>query len=368
VKERPSVSQQQTTRRLLRRRVVLGALLSFYGLLLALISWTNAVGPERWWVSALNLFLPQWIWGVPAILLLIAALLPKGDKKKRFDRFTKYSLFAILGSLAWVLGPVMGFCWRMPGRTKPVSGGVRLRVMTYNIKWGHRDMSAILQEIVDTQPDLLLPQDSGDTLDGFLGELLRDWNVCHEGQYIIASHLPLSDVQIGSLSFFGEKHSYLRCLLHLGQSKIMVYDIHMLTPRWGLEALRYREGISGFDRDVQARLQQAGELAQDLQRERTPVLIAGDLNAPLQSLVCRQLLHAGLQDAFAESGWGYGYTYGHKLRLHHSYMRIDHILVSAPWQVTGCWTGNAEGSDHRPVIADLLLPQSHPENLRSSFP
>jgi endonuclease/exonuclease/phosphatase (EEP) superfamily protein YafD len=66
-------------------------------------------------------------------------------------------------------------------------------------------------------------------------------------------------------------------------------------------------------------------------------------------------LKLGLRDAFSTAGLGYGYTYGHGLRLGHSFVRIDHILVSRHWDVVRSWTGGAAGSDHRPVIADLVL-------------
>jgi len=84
--------------------------------------------------------------------------------------------------------------------------------------------------------------------------------------------------------------------------------------------------------------------------------VAGDFNAPVQSIVCRKLMRHGLTDAFSTAGQGYGYSFGHELRLvAHSYVRLDHILASRHWRVERCWTGGADASDHRPVIADLVL-------------
>jgi endonuclease/exonuclease/phosphatase family metal-dependent hydrolase len=41
-----------------------------------------------------------------------------------------------------------------------------------------------------------------------------------------------------------------------------------------------------------------------------------------------------------------------------SWMRIDHIMMSSHFQSRDCWTGTGEASDHRPVIADLVLGQT----------
>jgi endonuclease/exonuclease/phosphatase (EEP) superfamily protein YafD len=104
-------------------------------------------------------------------------------------------------------------------------------------------------------------------------------------------------------------------------------------------------------------MSEAEALSQVLLRERPrPVVVAGDLNAPEDSLVVRRVLETGLRDAFSSAGVGYGYTYGHyTLGLGISFLRIDHILVSAEIGVIDCYTGGKEASPHRPVIADLFL-------------
>jgi endonuclease/exonuclease/phosphatase (EEP) superfamily protein YafD len=62
-----------------------------------------------------------------------------------------------------------------------------------------------------------------------------------------------------------------------------------------------------------------------------------------------------LRDAFSSAGRGYGYTHGHSTRLGFSFLRIDHVLLSPEIGVADCFVGQKEASDHRPVIADLLL-------------
>lgn len=329
-------------------RFWLGATLITYALLLAGIAVNNWVGPDRWWLGSLNLYLPQWLWGIPAVLLFPFCLW-----------LARKWTWAPLLLLLWVAGPLMGLAW---GRDEAAQGpqGPRLRVMTYNIKYGQRDMQAVIAEIRAARPDLLLVQDAGRKLTSGLRDYLADWNVRSFGQYVIASHLPLSKPDICWISFPGERHSSLRCDLSIGGRQVRVYDVHLLTPREGLSTMKEdaAEGVGEMERNTSDRLRQANALQAALRQERGPVILTGDLNAPEQSLVCRKLRAAGLRDAFSSAGRGYGYTYGHMLRFGHSFMRIDHIMVSPHWRVRSCWTGGSEGSDHRPVIADMMLAPS----------
>ena len=121
------------------------------------------------------------------------------------------------------------------------------------------------------------------------------------------------------------------------------------------------KAIQKLEDNVRARVIQARTLREYLRQESGPVIVAGDLNSPDASQVCAILREAGLHDAFAEGGKGYGYTYGHFLLQNRfpgheiSWMRIDHIMMSPQLHSQKSWTGTGEASDHRPVTADLVL-------------
>ena len=319
--------------------------------LLALLTLTvsNAVGPERWWLGSLNLYLPQWLWAVPgAVVLAVTALAAW--------RWAWVPLLA----LGWVFGPVMGWCG-YGGSAPAESGGTRLRVMTYNVKWGSRDGGAgAVGDIARFHPDLIQMQDSGGVMQGAIGRALAGWNVQTSGQFLVASRLPLTPLEDRDLSFDSHPHHCVRYQMQVGGQAVTVYNVHLLSPREGLVAARHTQSGDGMEANADARLWQARRLSDMVALERGPVLLTGDLNAPTQSLVCRRLFGAGLRDAFSESGVGYGYTYGAFTRVGRPYVRIDHILASAAWRLTGCRVGNATGSDHCPVIADLALPTALP--------
>ncbi len=324
-------------------RRILFLLLALYGVALATVGIGNTVGPERWWPSALNLYFPQWLWAVPGAILCLCTLL-----------VARRWVWAPLLGIAWVAGPLMGLCW---GNSAPAAKGAHLRIMTYNIKYGQRDLSAVIRQLSDTQPDLVFFQDTAHTLQTGLGEALDGWNIRAFGQYVIASRLPLSPPRIGSLSYRDQNHTYLQCTLRVGKTDVTLFNVHLISPRFGILAVRYfgSDGLDQFETDCEDRVHQAQELAGDIAKTSGPIIVAGDFNASLPSVVCRTMEKTGLRDAFAEAGHGYGYTYGHDLRFHHSYMRIDHVFVNRSWSVQDCQVGNAEGSDHRPVITDLIL-------------
>ena len=323
-------------------------LLSLYAAVLLLLTVLNVVGPERWWLGSLNEYLPQCLWAAPGLALLTLTLWTA----------RRWAWVPLL-SLLWVLGPLMGWCWHAPNYHSPWQAGVPLRVMTYNVKWGSRDAGAIVADVQAYRPDVIQLQDSAWVLSGPIGKALAGWNVRTSGQYIVASRLPFSELESCDLSFPGYTHHCVRYTINIGGRPVTLYDAHLLSPRNGLSAVRHRQ-FSGITANVEARQQQAAKLASYLGREQGPLLLTGDLNAPVQSQVLRGLCRTGLRDAFSAAGRGYGYSYGAYTRVGRPYVRIDHILASPQWRIENCWVGNQGGSDHCPVIADLFLPAPDP--------
>lgn len=317
-----------------------------YGLVLLTISAANFVGPERWWLASLNLYMPQWPWALPCGLLVPWYLLTAW-------RF----LWAPALLLVWVCGPIMGLSLGLARFAHPAEG-VRLRVMTYNVKWGDRDAERLVANVAAANPDVVIMQDSGGVLRNKLAALRkRGWSAVQRSQFSVLSRFPISGVATQWLTP-ARQQDCLRCVLHVGQTPVTLYNVHLMTPRWALGAVA--ESGSDAAHDVQqnadVRLHEAAGLAEKLATVNGPCLIAGDLNAPVQSLACQTLLNHGLKDAYSEAGCGYGYTYGQSTLVRCPFVRIDHVLVSAQLQVVRCSAGSPDGSDHSPVIADLLLP------------
>ena len=352
-----------TNKSKMKSPVWLLSLIFAYSVILVALTVLNLSGADRWWFGALNLYLPQMVWAIPGILLATVAF-----------KLARHWVWLPLLGIVWVVGPLMGLCWPLPLK-QITQGGLPLRVMTWNVKYGSQDklaQMAIKREIDLNNPAVVLMQDAGGLLDGPLGNYFKNWSVRSDGQYIIASKLPLDELQVRRISFPGEAHSCVRTQFQIGGNTVALYNVHFESPRWGLNALRAVKkepqflpiAIQKLENNVAARFTQVQALREYISREQVPVIIAGDLNSPYASRVCATLRTVGLHDAFAEGGKGYGYTYGHFLLknrlpfLNFSWMRIDHIMMSSQFHASRCWTGTGEVSAHRPVIADLVLVQN----------
>ena len=339
--------------RLLRRVVV--ALLAAVAAVAAALRYAS---PSPWWIELLR-YLPFPVLLAPPVLALV------------FSLFVGLRwVVASVAAIALVATLVMGLVWPGGGADAQAGEGARqstLRVMTYNVK-AHKaeqrlDGFAELEAEVQLQrPDVVVMQDAGALVRGrsAAAPLFGLPEVFADGQYIVASRLPLRGCALRRAETGGEPLLYARCQVQAPSGWIEVVSVHLESPRLGLNAAR-REGFEGFEqwsRNYEARLAQARSLAFALAGHERPLVVAGDLNAPDSSAVVGNLLGIGLRDAFAAAGRGYGYTYGHALRPAFSFLRIDHILVSPDIEVSRCVVGSDKPSEHRPVIADLRLPTS----------
>ena len=307
---------------------------------------------ELWWLE-LSRYVPY-----PAVLALgVAALLASMWLGWRW-------VAASTVTLAGVAVFAMGFVWGHADR-----GGKPLRLMTYNIKAYNAAVraggfEALAREVAAQHPDVLLVQDNQLVS---RADAARLWNngrvfgfehVFAVDQYLIASRYPLLDCGPRNGESTRRPYTHARCRIDVDGVLLNLVTTHFESPRVGLNAAR-REGFDGLDdwrRNVDERLAQARTLAIDLAGVARPLVVAGDLNAPETSPVIGTLLRSGLRDAFSSAGRGYGYSYGHALRVGVSFLRIDHVLVSPEIGVATSFVGASEASDHRPVIADLLLP------------
>jgi endonuclease/exonuclease/phosphatase (EEP) superfamily protein YafD len=323
---------------------------------LAICAWWALLilGPERFWLSGAYLYVPYWMVLLPLIVVAGIAW-PLGWRWRA-------AVFATLMIYIW---PIMGF-----NVGQADNGFGRIRLMTYNIKsyliaGEVGGFDGVISEIRQHDPDIVVMQDASSMLNWarqdnpqIVREVVGSRFVYSFGQYVVASKFPLRGCDVGSIAYNEQSHTFVHCIVTAHGQSVDLYTAHFVSPRDGLNAMRWG-GIKGYEEwqgNVQDRMVQAEKLARTLTNRRLPAIVAGDLNAPEQSLVVRTLLDAGLRDAFSSAGRGYGYTHGHSLRPHlFSTTRIDHILVSQEIGVADSFVGGKEGSEHRPVIADLWL-------------
>jgi vancomycin resistance protein VanJ len=309
-------------------------------------------GSERMWWIEIARYAPYPAYLLPAVLLVALSW--------RLGWAWRGAAFL---ALVLVVTEVMGLAL---GRAD--EGSDRMRLMTYNVKAylaARRPdgFARLAWEIADADADVIVMQDAAaiasrreQAAPVYAAIAGRQTYILD--QYVVASRLPLRDCGPGRIPTSDDPDAvYVRCTLTVNGRDVDLFTAHFVSPREGLNAARGRVGggLEEWERNFADRLAQAGQLMSGLLKTSRPLIVAGDLNAEESSPVVRRLLSLGLRDAFGSAGFGYGYSYGHGLSPGFSFLRIDHVLVSEAIGVQACRVGGRDASEHRPVIADLLV-------------
>lgn len=326
--------------------VVIGGLASVCALALGFRYGTESM----WWLEIAR-YVPFPAYLVPA-LLLVAFAWPLGRA---------WRVAALLAPLI-VATELMGLSLGSPD-----AGSGRLRFMTYNIKAylakkTPDGFAKLAWEIASQDADVIVMQDtqpfeSVDELPAALKAALKGRQIYVQNPYVVASRYPLTHCAPGNMAYSSDEDEFVHCTLTVGGREIDLFTAHFVSPRDGLNAARGKAtgGLREWETNFQDRLAESIQLSAAVSRATRPVIVAGDLNADERSPVVRRLLETGLRDAYSSASIGYGYTLGHDLRPGFSFLRIDHVLVSSDIGVLDCTPGGREGSEHRPVLADLLV-------------
>jgi endonuclease/exonuclease/phosphatase family metal-dependent hydrolase len=94
-----------------------------------------------------------------------------------------------------------------------------------------------------------------------------------------------------------------------------------------------------------------------------PLIVGGDFNAPAGDGIFEEL-KPRLRDAFAEAGIGWGNTIINEA----PFARIDQIWIDDHWQAKEVRAQRTRASDHRRVIADLMLKTGESSSENSADP
>lgn len=235
-----------------------------------------------------------------------------------------------------------------PRAVAPAGGAVR--VMSVNTLMVNKHHDGIVGEIVAAQPDLLMVQ-----------ELTDPWYAAIDAA--VKSRMPHctyltreDSFGIGIWStrpFVGEperhvKISYttpqLRAVVDLHGVPHAIYNVHLLPPR-----------SADYTRDHRAEM---GRLAKILADEKLPVILGGDFNFTEKTPQAATMARLGFVDAQDQGGTGRGATWPviGVLRYVFPGIRLDHVWLRGGPFCRALATGEGAGSDHRPIVADLVVP------------
>lgn len=305
---------------------------------------------DAWGPMTILLFGPRWVLLLPIVGLALAVL-----------RSRPRLLLPLFVAGMVVGGPVMGFSLGWRSWFDGTKSGTPVRIATYNVAGGTNLDTSLPWMIEETRADIIAFQECGSALVSAV-RALPDiaWFTSTQDQLCLVSRYPIVETrQLDRENFrvAGGSGIVIEYTVDLGDRQLFLTNLHLETPREGLAPVREGNVSEGFSRlhskslirDIESR-----QARRWVSEGDDAIVVVGDFNLPVESVIYRR--HWGdMRNAFSYGGFGFGFTrYAGWIRA-----RIDHILVGEGWQVVRAFVGPDFGSDHRPMIADLVLTPVH---------
>lgn len=319
----------------------LAALCIVYGVMLA------GFLLARLWLGDRPTVLGFFVTGGHLLLLMAVVLLPLSLLTAQPRAAT---LALLPAALTWgiLYGPQF-----IPNRTASAGqNGQRITVMSYNLLWGRADYTGAARLILDTAPDIVALQEVDARSARQLEDLLTDQYPYHTLNQTARDTVIFSRYPIAESRLLDTSMGSLRSVIWVDDRPLAVYTIHAAVPQFSLWPPVFDSSLRSAD---------IATLLTSIDTAPYPVILLGDFNMPDLS-TDYQNITSRLSDVYRQVGWGMGWTHSgplfrserlRGLRL----LRIDYIFA----QTTHLIPLNARvlpdsaGSDHLPVVAELLL-------------
>jgi endonuclease/exonuclease/phosphatase (EEP) superfamily protein YafD len=230
-----------------------------------------------------------------------------------------------------------------------------LRVMSFNAMSGSALTMPLDEMLLAWRLDIAAFQECGERL-RLAVQALQGWHTDSRAGTCFVSRFPILDVaemERQSLQGAGGSALVVTYRLDLDGRQVRVANLHLDTPRKGLEMLRagrVNEGVFWLYEKSSLREIELRRARRWVDRFTGPRLVMGDFNTPPESRIFRAAW-SDWDNAFSLGGRGFGGT------RHNGWIRarIDHILLSREWTVVRAWLGPDIGSDHVPMLAEIRL-------------
>jgi vancomycin resistance protein VanJ len=347
----------------LGERWLIGVSLAYAVLILVvlgLIQWWS----DRWWPATLLLFMPRGLFLFP--ILILAAWAGWLGRRK---------FWAVHGAIALVvLIPLMGFSLpfgRLAAFRQP---GSRLKVMTFNS--GNQGINASrLRRLAETEKVDIICFQEGYTgkpgegrpdpeLEAYLSKFFhRNKERTIASRLPIVEELPPLEDEDGEQSFWRARVERVRVRAPSGD-EFIVASVHIPSMYYALGGVLAGD-MRSLEHHTEWRAKRMRMVATFLSEANDlPLLVGGDFNMPADSTMMLALRVPALRYGFNAAGWGFGYTRPSSF----PWMRIDHILATSEFTFTRCWVGPDLGSDHLPLLAEVIIPKTTADSHSDTTP
>ena len=224
----------------------------------------------------------------------------------------------------------------------PAKGGGPhdLRVLSNNVHADNADPEAAARKIVSAHADVIALQElTNSELDVVRPVLAGAYDYSYvRGTVGLWSRYPITQQRPVDLRLGWDRA--IRALVATPVGEVAFYVAHMPSVRVDVD-----QGFTADQRDDSA--DALGEAIASDQVSR--IVLLADLNGSVYDRALSPIT-AQLESAQAAAGDGFGFSWPASFPL----ARIDHVLIKGV-RATHCWVLPANGSDHRPVAADLRL-------------
>lgn len=284
-----------------------------------LFIWWNAY---TWWV-----YIPAYFIAVAAVVL-----------RKRW--LLAASAVVIVFHLLWILPDYR------PAEDIPdeAHSAPTLRLMTVNVFFENEDFGPLTAEILAVDADVVFIQEYGPGIESALfeggaAEKYPYRYIAMENQYFglaTYSKLPLIGVEAPEAG----GRPFIRATVDVSGIPVRLYNVHPTSPGLG-------EGFAESWNDGWR------DITNALVEETGAAVVAGDFNMNQHHRWYRQLKSDGMKSCHEERGRGNATTWPQMRRL--PPIRLDNIFHSSQVVCMSVREGDGEGSDHKPVVAELAI-------------
>lgn len=296
-----------------------------------ILTFTAFFGDLYWWFDLTTHFRLQYLL-VSVFFVLLFALL-------KLWRWAGVALLCLAINAPFVVS------WYWPlSNSAQVSGGQKLRLLLSNVLWDNKHHADLIAMVKKEKPDLIFFQEVtprwAQAFDALRDELPE--SLLHPdkdaGGMAVFSRLPFVRAEIAPMA--DHNGPSLLVQLEINGRLVSIVSVHAPPPG----------GKMNFDHRTEI-FNQAADFLNSLPE---PKIIIGDLNTTMWSPYYKRFVE---KTGLVNVRQGFGILPSWPTHLPPLFIPIDHCLASQEIQVENVRTGDRVGSDHLPLIVDLVIGQ-----------